>query len=152
MRTVRFQAEIATNAGYDSEHNDVQGIGLDELGRLLQTAQQKAEAICGIYVPVILSGPNRTCYPEFCGCPSGGEISYTLYSLADYRQKLAERNFSETQWKRAVIILVNELKIMLRQDDVDIEFIDSKGVESFVLSGDIPLEACLAELESEDGI
>ena len=112
MRTVRFQAEIATNAGYDSEHNDVQGIGLDELGRLLQTAQQKAEAICGIYVPVILSGPNRTCYPEFCGCPSGGEISYTLYSLADYRQKLAERNFSETQWKRAVIILVNELKIM----------------------------------------
>lgn len=149
MRTVNFQAELGIHEGFDTNENGRAGIRQEELGEVLQKMQQLIENRTGIYISTVVSGPNRSCYKPEADCPSGGEISYTIHGVADARLQLKEGQWAAAEWKKAVILLMNELKTWFSQQYMEIEFTDNKGVDAYLLSPDTGIEECFLELEAD---
>lgn len=149
MRTVSFQAELGIHEGFDTSKNGRTGIGKEELGKVLQQLQQLIEDRTGIYISTVVSGPNRSCYKPEIGCPSGGEISYTIHGVADARLQLREEQWAAVEWKKAVILLMNELKTWFSQQYMEIEFTDDKGTDAYLLSPDVGIEDCFLELDAK---
>lgn len=138
MKTINFSAEIGIYEGYNVDANGKETTGIEAIAKLLKEAQSKIHEETGIYVSTIVKGPNRTCYNTDGGCPEGGEVTYTISSTAN--PKFAP---DLNKWKEAALKLMNEMRTILRQTTVSVEFHEPDGVDFYYLDSDRAIDEYL---------
>lgn len=140
MKTINFSSEIGIHEGYNVDTNGKETTGIEAIAKLLKEAQSKIQEETGIYVSTIVKGPNRTCYNTDRGCPEGGAVTYTISSTAN-----PEFAPDLNKWKEAALRLMNEMRTVLRQTTVSVEFHEPDGTDFYYLNSDRAINECLLE-------
>lgn len=112
MKEVKVNATFGVNEGYfHNNNNDVKNIPF-----LIQDLCQEEYDKSGVAVSFIFT-PSTAIYITKFGCPRGGENTFTLEAVATkYEAKDLE------QWKNSTLNIIKNLKDILKQELVIIEF------------------------------
>ncbi|MCR4739991.1 MAG: hypothetical protein K5886_06995 [Lachnospiraceae bacterium] len=145
MKTISFCVEMGVNPRF-GKNNSKQSVNIEELGAFLQETELIVEEETGIPITTVVYGPNRSCYKTQWDAPKGGELTYTIRGNSDPRIQLRKEPFPESDWKRAVLLLVHMVMIHYEQEYALIEFTDDSGVDSYVLSPEYGLEQAYREI------
>lgn len=122
MKTMKFTATVGVVEGYHHK-NEGTNNALKVVSNLWQEIAKNVLDGCGVYVSAILS-TSVTVYHTDWGCPVGGEETVTLVGEAN-----PAFTVDMTAWKEAVIAIVKELKVALKQSTIVVTFSE---VDEFV--------------------
>lgn len=114
-KTLKVVITTGVNEGYTGK-NLVQ----DPLKKIVELWQQLAlneYATSGIYISAVAT-ESKTIYNTAWGCPKDGEDTIVLTSIMNL-EFISDRE----KWKQSVINIVTELKKILNQQTITIEFV-----------------------------
>lgn len=110
----KFICTVGINAGYDTSNstnkNNVNIYKLYQQLELEEYNKTNIDVSCNIQV-------NKTVYRTSCDCPVGGEFTYLINGV-----NCNDNSISNADWQKAVTRIVKELKRILKQDCILLEF------------------------------
>lgn len=125
MKTIKFELTTGINAGYG--HNNEEREASLIVGELYQQVAEKMFDQTGVYVSAVIRD-TKTLYSTSWGCPFAGEITITISGVAN---PLFCSDME--QYKETVLLIAKELKTLLSQSTVAVEFYE---VSDFVYLAD----------------
>lgn len=114
-KTISFESTIGIIEGYYHDNIGV-SYAYEQFCSIIQLISKELFEEKGMYISTVIN-ESKTIYNTDWGCPSGGELTFTITGIAN-----PEFVKNIEQWKENVTILIYKIKKYYKQSTVTLQF------------------------------